>query len=133
MSRAIWINVQVSNPHQPKRSFTIRAFVDNGSIDSGMPAKLLQEIGVRPMGTDLYEGWGKRRMRRKWGEAFFSVQGKQGTTRVTFEPQYEYPTIGAVTLEQLGFDIDMKNGGIKPFVRIKREPRRRAFRPLRPE
>lgn len=133
MSKEIWVNVRVSNLRDRARAFTIRAFVDSGSVDSAMPSRLLRRIGLRPAGVQGYEGWGGRRLRRPWGFAFFEVQGKLCATRVTFEPPSELPTVGAVTLEELGFDLDMQNGTLRPFVRRKRPPRRRATSPIEPE
>lgn len=105
---------------------TIRAFVDNGSTDSAMPASVLRKIGVKPEGADLYEGWERRTFRRRWSHARFQILGRTGVGKVIFEPKSEVPTIGATTLEDLGFDIDMKNGGLRPFQRrgphIRRRP-----------
>lgn len=126
MSREIWVDVRVTNPRNPKRAFTIRALVDDGSIDVALPATLLKRIGIRPEGVEIYEAWAGKRHRRSWGEARFEIQGKFGTTRVTFEPSSEIPTVGALALETLGFDIDMLNGSLRPVRRIGRGPRRRT-------
>src|SRR5437899_2382842 len=90
-----------------------------------MPGRLLRRIGVKPEGVERYEAWAGRAHRRPWGEARLYVQGKFGTTRVTFEPESEIPTIGALALETLGFDIDLGNGQLRPTRRIGRGPRRR--------
>jgi len=126
VSTEIWVDVQVANPRSPKRHFGIRAMVDNGSIDSAMPATLLKKIGVRPEGRELYEAWAGKTHQRSWGEAKLFIQGKFGTSRVTFEPASEIPTIGALALETLGFNIDMINGGLRAARRIGRGPRRRV-------
>jgi len=131
MSDQIWIDVRVENPLKPSRSFTVRALVDNGSIDSAMPATLLKKIGINPQGAEIYEAWAGRKHRRNWGEARFHIQDKFGTTRVTFEPKSEIPTVGALALETLGFDIDMMNGKLRPAKRIGRGPRVRKKSLLR--
>ena len=124
--------MKVVNPRNLKRGFTVRALVDNGSVDSALPGRLLRRIGVKPEGVDRYEAWAGRTHRRPWGEARLYVQGKFGTTRVTFEPESEIPTIGALALETLGFDIDMGNGQLRPARRIGRGPRRRIKALLEP-
>jgi len=133
MSREIWVNVKVTNIADPKQSFTIRAFVDGGSTDSAMPARLLAKIGIHPKGKEVYAGWGRRRLRRRWGVAAFEIQGCWGPGRVSFEPGYEVPTIGATTLENLGLDIDMGNGGLRTFERRGPTIRIRPHRRLKPD
>ena len=132
MTDEIWVDVKVVNPLHKKRSFTIQAQVDSGSLDSAMPKKLLRRIGIRPAGRATYEAWAGKTHRREWGEVRFHIQGKFGTSRVTFELEKEIPTIGALTLETLGFDIDMINGRLHPHrIRPGRGPRRRKKAPLR--
>lgn len=126
VAREIFVDVRVSNPFRPGHALSIRAFVDNGSTDSALPGSLLRRLGVRPAGRESYEIWGGRVVKRRWGFVHFEIQGKVGIAKVTFEPEAETPTIGAVALEELGFDIDMKNGGLRPFLRrgptMKRRP-----------
>lgn len=117
MARQIFVNVLVSNPFHKGRHLKVKAFVDNGSTDSAMPRNLLQTLYIKPEGWERYEIWGGKTLRRRWGYARFEIQGNQGIVKVTFEPAQETPTVGAVALEELGFDIDMKNGGLKPFLR----------------
>ena len=131
MSREIWVDVKVVNPRSPHRAMVIRALVDNGSVDSAMPASGLRRIGIRPRGEETYEAWAGKRHRRPWGEADFHIQGRFGTTRVTFEPDAEIPTVGALALETLGLDIEMQAGRLKPTRRLGRGPRRRATSRLR--
>ncbi|MBI4617668.1 MAG: hypothetical protein HY720_28915 [Planctomycetes bacterium] len=130
MSDEIWVDVVVRSLTDPERCFEIQAFVDSGSTDSAMPAKLLASIGVEAEGTDVYKGWEKKRMRRRWAYVRFDIGGRSGIGRVTFEPKDEYPTIGATTLEHLGFDIDMANGGLRPFSRRGPTIRLRPSHPL---
>ena len=129
MAREIWVDVRVSNLSDPKRSFKVRAMIDNGSTDSAMPAQLLKGIGVRPKGTDRYKGWAGQILRRAWAHAGFRIKSREGVGKVTFESRTEIPTIGATTLEDLGYDIDLGNGGLRAFQRrgptIRRRPHRR--------
>ena len=132
MTDEIWVDVKVANPRNLKKQFAIRALVDTGSFDSAMPRPLLKKIGVEPRGRETYKAWAGKTHRRPWGEADFSIQGMFGTCRVTFEPKGETPTIGAVTLDVLGLNIDMINEKLRPArVRMGRGPRRRIKTPLR--
>lgn len=115
MSREIWVDVTVSNLADPRRCFTARAFVDNGSTDSAMPAKWLRAIGAKPEGSERYALWGRRTARRQFAIARFRIGKRSGPVRVTFEPRFEVPTMGATALENLGYDIDMRNGGLRPY------------------
>lgn len=129
MSREIWVQVTVSDQADAKRALTLRAFVDNGSTDSAIPARLLRRLGVQARGTEHCELWGRRTVRRRYGFAWFKIGDRIAPARVTFEPEHELPTIGATTLEALGYDIDMKNGGLRFFKprgpTLRRRPHRR--------
>lgn len=131
MSREIWVRIKVANVSDPNRSAEVRAFVDNGSTDSALPAALLQRLGIRPEGAERYEIWGNRTVRRRWGHARFEILGRTGIGKVTFEAETELPMIGATTLEDLGFDIDMGNGGLRPFRRRGPHIRRRPHHALK--
>lgn len=128
MSSELWVDVKVTNPRDRRRSFAIQALVDNGSVDSAMPARQLRRIGVKPEGKETYEAWAGKKHRRDWGEARFHIQDKFGTTRATSRPDGEIPTVGALALETLGLDIDMMNGVLRSARRIGRGPRRRTSR-----
>ena len=130
MAREIWVDVKVMNFSNRKKCVTVRAFVDNGSTESALPASILRRIGVKPEGIEEYEIWGGKVVRRRRGHARFQIKERSGICGVTFEHKDEVPTIGATTLEALGFDIDMKNGGLRPFKRRGPHIRRRARFPL---
>ncbi len=70
-------------------------------------------------------------MRRRWGHVRFVLQRRSGVEEVTFGPEEDVPTIGATTLEDL--DIDMGNGGLRPFRRRGPTIRRRPHRRVPPE
>ncbi|MBI3099380.1 MAG: hypothetical protein HYY93_14235 [Planctomycetes bacterium] len=130
MSREIWVDVKVSNPSVPSRSVGVRAFVDNGSTDSALPAVLLRKIGLRARGVERYEIWGGKTVRRKYAYAEFTIGRRSGPAKVTLEPAHEVPTVGTTTLEALGYDIDMKNGGLRSYIPRGPTLRRRPHRPL---
>lgn len=130
MSREICVDVTVSGLVDARKAVTLRAFVDNGSTDSALPAALLKRIGVQPKGSERYELWGNRTVRRRYGFAWFKIGKRTGACKVTFESPHEVPTVGATALEALGFDIDMKNGGLRTYIPRGPTLRRRPHHPL---
>ncbi|MBI4617245.1 MAG: hypothetical protein HY720_26770 [Planctomycetes bacterium] len=131
MTREIWVEVELSSVEDAKRPFTLRALVDNGSTESAFPGSVLRDIGVHPEGWETYESWAGKTHRRRWGHVRIEIYGVSRICVATFEPEAEVPTIGATTLEALGFDINMRDGGLRPFRRRAPRIRRRPGRRLR--
>ena len=100
--------------------------LDTGSDDTALPRSLLRRLGVRPLGWDRYELADGRRVRRQYGIAFFRLRGEIGATRVMFCGPRDAPVLGVIALEELGFIMDVKRGGLRKFRRQMISTRRAA-------
>ena len=100
--------------------------LDTGSDDTALPRSLLRRLGVRPLGWDRYELADGRRVRRQYGIAFFRLRGEVGATRVMFCGPRDAPILGVIALEELGFIMDVKRGGLRKFRRQMISTRRAA-------
>ncbi len=108
----------------PYRSLTIE--LDTGSDDTALPRPFLRALGVRPLGWDRYELADGRRVRRQYGIAFLRLRGDTGATRVMFCGPRDAPVLGVIALEELGYTMDVKRGGLRKFHRQMISTRRAA-------
>jgi len=91
--------------------------LDTGSDDTALPRSFLRKLGVHPLGWDRYELADGRRVRRQYGIAFLRLRGDVGATRVIFCGPKDAPVLGVIALEELGYVIDVKRGGLRKFRR----------------
>lgn len=112
----MYVDIEVSSTLDgPYESLTME--LDTGSDDTGLPRKLLRKLGVRPLGLDRYELADGRRVRRQYGIAFFRLRGEVGATRVMFCGPRDASVLGVIALEELGFLMDVRRGGLRKFQR----------------
>lgn len=121
----MYVNLQVSGTLDgPRDDLTME--LDTGSDDTALPRSVLRKLGIRPLGWDLYELADGRRVRRRYGIAFFRLRGEVGATRVMFCGPRDAPVLGVIALEELGFVMDVKRGGLRKFRRQMISTRRAA-------
>ena len=84
----------------------IRATVDTGAAYTTLPASLLHELGVEPMGKRRFLLADGRRIEMDYGEARAMVDGESVTTLVVFGEDDAPALLGAYTLEGLALAVD---------------------------
>ncbi len=84
----------------------IEATVDTGAAYTTLPAKLLRELGVEPMGQRRFLLADGRRVYMDFGEARATVDGESVTTLVIFGEDDAPALLGAYTLEGLALAVD---------------------------
>ena len=89
-----------------QQSRDIEATVDTGAAYTTLPASLLREIGVTPIGKRRFLLADGRRMQMDYGEARATVDGESVTTLVVFGEEGAPPLLGAYTLEGLALAVD---------------------------
>ncbi len=89
-----------------KQSRDIEAAVDTGAAYTIVPASVLQEIGVEPIGQRRFLLADGRRIFMDFGEARASVNGESVTTVVVFGDDDAPALLGAYTLEGLALAVD---------------------------
>ena len=82
------------------------AAVDTGAAYTIVPASLLREIGVEPIGQRRFLLADGRRIFMDYGEAKASVNGESVTTLVVFGDDDAPALLGAYTLEGLALAVD---------------------------
>src|SRR5437588_8645690 len=114
------VNVRVTNPHDPSRSFEEKFWVDTGALYSFVPEDRLEQIGIRPLRTReliLADG---RRDRRLLGEAVLNIPqlDESLTCPVVFAPKNSLYLLGATALENFGVQADPTTHQLKPLAAV---------------
>ena len=83
--------------------------VDTGAMDTMAPASDLKEIGIQPLGKDIYELANGELVEYEYGNAELRFMNEIVGTRIIFGPDCSAPILGVVALESAGFIVDPKN------------------------
>lgn len=92
--------------------------VDTGATDSLAPAAQLKKIGVRPVGTTVYELADGTIKEYPFGLVQISFMGEVTAGRVIFGPDDVEPLIGVTALESVGITVDPANRTLKRLPAI---------------
>jgi clan AA aspartic protease len=99
------LEVEVGNPAHPERTRTIDLLVDSGAIHSVVPAHILEELGIRPLGEQGFRLADGTKGVRKKGVAIFKYGDRTRGADVVFGEEGDAPLLGAFTLEALGLAL----------------------------
>ena len=89
-----------------QQSLEIEATVDTGAAYTTLPASLLRELGVTPLGKRRFLLADGRRLEMDYGEARAAINGENVTTLVVFGEDNAPALLGAYTLEGLALAVD---------------------------
>ena len=84
----------------------IEATVDTGAAYTTLPARLLRELGVEPMGQRRFLLADGRRVDMDYGQAWVAIDGERVVSIVVFGEDDAPPLLGAYTLEGLALAVD---------------------------
>ena len=84
----------------------IEATVDTGAAYTTLPASLLRELGVEPVGRRRFLLADGRQVDMDYGRAWVSINGEREVTIVVFGADDAPPLLGAYTLEGLALAVD---------------------------
>lgn len=83
--------------------------VDTGAMDTMAPASDLKEIGIQPLGKDVYELANGELVEYEYGNAELRFMNEIVPIRIVFGPDGSEPILGVIALEAAGFVVDPKN------------------------
>lgn len=106
---ATYVTVTVKNPAQPERAWEGTFLVDTGSINSIVPRKHLEAIGIRPDGTRQYELADGSVIDLDTGGASFEFLGRRTPAYVVFGDNSAEPLLGLTAMEAVGVQVDPAN------------------------
>ena len=112
-------DVTVRSPAEPERSWEGRFLVDTGSTDTLVPRDRLEELGLRPYGSDSYElADGSNRVAEFTG-ARLEFMDSDAFVRVVYGPSGCEPLLGVLALESARFEVDPVSQEIRRAKRLR--------------
>lgn len=111
------VDVRVSNPAQPERSWEGAFLVDTGASNSFVPRKHLDAIGVTPKGTRNFEMADGSVETFDIAPAHLDFMGVSTTGTVVFGDDDAEPLLGFIALEDAQMEVDPLGERLKPVAR----------------
>ena len=114
------VQVTVSNPQDPSRSFQRPFWVDSGALYSYVPEDDAKQIGLVPKAARDFVLADGRKDRRLIGEALFTIDGipEMITCLVVFGPPGSLFLLGATALENFGLQVDPTTQTLRPITAV---------------
>jgi len=91
---------------------------DTGATDSLVPSSELAKIGIKPIGSMIYELADGTRQSYPFGLAQIEFMGEITAGRVIFGPDNADPILGVTALESVGITVDPANRVLKKLPAI---------------
>ena len=92
----------------------VEATVDTGAAYTTLPASILRELGIEPMGKRRFLLADGRRVDMDYGRAWATVNGDSEVTIVVFGEDNAPALLGAYTLEGLALAVDPTSQQLVP-------------------
>ena len=104
------VNATVRNPADLERAWEGTFLVDTGAINSVVPRRFLEEIGLLPMDSRVYglADGSEIRFDITYGVIEF-MEGRTANDIVMLDDDDAEPLLGVTVLESLGIEIDARN------------------------
>ena len=115
------VTVTIRNPAMPENFWEGLFLVDTGAVDSLVPRKHLESIGLKTKGQRIYELADGREIKMDITTADIEFMGDiVGGTIIYGEDDTE-PILGVTALESVGIIVDPQNQRLKrmPSTRLK--------------
>jgi len=112
------VTVTLKAFESPNGTYEADFLVDTGATDSLAPAAELKKIGVRPVGTTVYELADGTIKEYPFGLVQISFMGEVTAGRVIFGPDDAEPLIGVTALESVGITVDLTTRTLKRLPAI---------------
>jgi clan AA aspartic protease len=101
-------------PKDASRFERVTALVDTGSTYTVVPSPLLENLGIAPEWSSVFELADGRREEYSLAEVRVRVNGQERTTICIFGKAEGEPLLGAYTLEAFGLAADPVNRRLVP-------------------
>jgi clan AA aspartic protease len=100
------LDIEIANPSNPDVTRTLEFLIDSGATYSVVPAEILGELGIKPIGEQVFRLADGSKVTREKGVAVFRYKDDVGGADVIFGEEGDYNLLGAFTLEALGLGLD---------------------------
>lgn len=115
------VTVTIRNPADPARAWEGPFLVDAGAIDSLVPRRHLEAIGLMPKGRRVCEAADGREVEMDVTTGDIEVMGEITAGLIIIGDADAEPLLGATALESVGIEVDPQNQRLKklPAARLK--------------
>lgn len=100
------VPIMIENPRTGGRSDELIALADTGATLTLVPATVLRQLGIEPIGSVPVVLADGRRVTRKVGNAVIAIDGDSAPCRVLFGEADDAVLLGLTVLEQVGLAVD---------------------------
>ncbi len=108
------VRARIWNVDDPSISREVELLADTGAIYTVLPASLLKELKVKPIGKRKFRLANNQVIERDVGLIGVEIKGIKTHTTVVFGDENVY-LLGVVTLEELGLEVDPVKGELRPM------------------
>jgi clan AA aspartic protease len=109
------VKIRLCNPEQPVKSEEIELLVGTGAMYTIVSRKVLEKIGVKPVGKRQFKLVTGIAIEREIGGALIVYGDRRGYTTVIFGEEGDETLLGVTALEELGLEIDPVTKQLRPM------------------
>ena len=114
-----YVDVTVRNPAQRAREWTGAFLVDTGAIDSLVPRRSLEAIGLLPTGRRTYATADGCEVEMDVAVGELEIMGALSGGLIVFGDDGSEPLLGVTALESAGIEVDPQNQRLKRLPAVK--------------
>ena len=103
------VAVRLFNSPHSQDTYEADFLVDTGATDPMAPASALKNVGILPIGKDVYEMANGELVEYEYGNVEMTFMGEVIPGRILFGPDNSEPILGVIALQSAGFIVDPKN------------------------
>jgi len=92
----------------------VELLVDTGAILSSVPRKILEGLGIKPIGRRRLRVYGGQVIEREVAVVIIQYEKVRAGATVLFAEKEDTPVLGATALEALGYQVDPTTRQLKP-------------------
>jgi predicted aspartyl protease len=109
------VTIEVANPATPEAGEPVDLVVDSGAVYSVIQRRVLERLGIKPVGREEFRLASGERISRQKGIAAFRYGERVGGADVIFGEEGDMDLLGALTLGSLGLSLDPLKRELKPL------------------
>jgi len=108
------VKIYIHNPEKPTECCQVTLLADTGAMYSIVPSKILDNLGIKPLGRRKFTLANGQKIERNIGGALYKLGEYSGHAPVIFGEESDHPILGVTTLEALGLQVDPVTKQLKP-------------------